>query len=505
MKNRIPRATGIALGAALLTFGGLALFTGGKVTGEPQVTPAPAPSITAPARDLSRGFSSVVSAIRPAVVSVYSEKMVNAGGRSFSLPFGEGGDDLFEQFFGRNFQKPQSQTPSNQRFESPKIPQRGMGSGMILDKEGHILTNNHVVRDVDQIKVQLADDREFPAELVGSDPMSDVAIIKIKGKVPDNLPIVRIGDSSKLQVGDWVLAIGAPFGLKQTVTAGIISATGRSDMGIEDYEDFIQTDAAINPGNSGGPLVSMDGEVIGMNTAIATQSGQFAGVGFAIPINMAKSYLPNLLKGNSIDRGFLGVVIQDISEPLAKQFNIPDRRGALVSQVNPDSPAATAGMKAGDVIVKFNGEVVNNTRDLRKRVSTTEPGTSVNMALLRHGESKAVSVTIGKMPGKPQLAKSEEGGPASLDRLGLRVETLTPDLAKRSGHEGMEGVVVSGVEQGSPADLANLEKGDVITEANHKAVTTVEDLRHAIAGADDAILLLVRHKDASLYVVLKTS
>jgi serine protease Do len=434
--------------------------------------------------------------------------MVNAGGRSFSMPFGDNGDDLFEQFFGRNFQRSQPQNPSRRGREAPGIPQRGMGSGMILDKEGHILTNNHVVRDVDQIKVQLADDREFPAEVVGTDPMSDVAIIKIKGKVPDNLPIVRIGDSSKLQVGDWVLAIGAPFGLKQTVTAGIISATGRSDMGIEDYEDFIQTDAAINPGNSGGPLVNMDGEVIGMNTAIATQSGQFAGVGFAIPINMAKNYFPALMKGGSVERGYLGVVIQDISDALAKQFNLPDRRGALVSQVSAGSPAEKAGIKSGDVITKINSEPVENTRDLRKRVSMAEPGTKVDLGVRRGGSDTTVNVTIGKMPGKQQLASSggsNRGGDASLEKLGLRVETLTAETAKEHGYEGMEGLIVTAVAPGSPAALANLEAGDLITEVNRKPLTRVEDLHNAIAGSDDGVLLLVRHQDASLYVVLKTS
>jgi len=499
------KATGIALGVAVLTLGGLVIFTGEKVAGEQQVTPAPAPSVTAPARDLSRGFSSVVTAIRPAVVSVYSEKTVNTGGRSFS-PFGEGGDDLFEKFFGRNFQRsPQSQGPSSRGREAPGIPQRGMGSGMILDKEGHILTNNHVVRDVDQIKVQLADDREFPAELVGSDPMSDIAIIKIKGKVPENLPVVRIGDSSKLQVGDWVLAIGAPFGLKQTVTAGIISATGRSDMGIEDYEDFIQTDAAINPGNSGGPLVNMDGEVIGMNTAIATSSGQFAGVGFAIPINMAKNYLPNLLKGTSVVRGFLGVAIQEISEPLAKQFRLPDRRGALVAQVNSGSPAEKAGLKSGDVITKFNGQPVQNTRELRKQVSMTQPGTKVDLSVRRGESDTNLSVTIGAMPGKPQVASREDGASGGLDKVGLRVATLTPEVAKEHGYENMEGLVITGVAPGSPAALASLQEGDLITEVNHKAVTTVQDLREAMTAADDGVLLLVRRNDASLYVVLKTS
>jgi serine protease Do len=501
---RNTRHTGIALGAAILALGGLVLLPGGKAD-EAKVTPAPAPSVTAPARDLSRGFSSVVTAIRPAVVSVYSEKTVNAGGRSFSMPFGENGDDLFEQFFGRNFQGPQSQTPSSKRHGSPGIPQRGMGSGMILDKEGHILTNNHVVRDVDQIKVQLADDREFPAEVVGSDPMSDIAIIKIKGKVPDNLPIVRIGDSSKLQVGDWVLAIGAPFGLKQTVTAGIISATGRSDMGIEDYEDFIQTDAAINPGNSGGPLVNMDGEVIGMNTAIATQSGQFAGVGFAIPINMAKNYMPSLLKGNSIVRGFLGIVIQDINDALAKQFHLPDRHGALVAQVNSGSPADKAGLKSGDVITKFNNQKVENTRELRKQVSMIEPGTKVDMSVLRGGSDTNLSVTIGKMPGKPQIAAAKEGGASTLDKVGLRVATLTPEAAKQRGYEGMEGLLITAVEPGSPAALADLQEGDLITEVNHKSLTTVEDLRNAMSSADDGVLLLVKRNDASLYVVLKTS
>jgi serine protease Do len=276
-------------------------------------------------------------------------------------------------------------------------------------------------------------------------------------------------------------------------------------MGIEDYEDFVQTDAAINPGNSGGPLVNMDGEVIAMNTAIATQSGQFAGVGFAIPINMAKNYMPNLLKGHSIVHGFLGIVIQDINDALAKQFHLPDRHGALVAQVNNGSPAEKAGLKSGDVITKFNNQKVENTRELRKQVAMIEPGTKVDMSVLRGGSDTTLSVTIGTMPGKPQVAAAKEGGAGTLDKVGLRVATLTPEAAKERGYENMEGLIITEVEPGSPAALANLQEGDLITEVNHKPLTTVEDLRNAMTSADDGVLLLVKRNDASLYVVLKTS
>ncbi len=380
-----------------------------------------------------------------------------------------------------------------------------MGSGMILDRDGHILTNYHVVKDVDEISVQLADKRKFEAEIVGTDPRTDIAVIKLKGRLPDNLPTVALGDSDALEVGDLVVAIGAPFGLTQTVTTGIISAKGRADVGITDYEDFLQTDTPINPGNSGGPLVNMRGEVIGMNSAIATSVGQFAGVGFAIPSNLIKTLLPRLIKGETITRGQLGVVIQEVTPELAKQFGLSEPKGALVAQVNKGSPADKAGIKIGDVIVHYDGREVPDTRSLRNAVAATVPGTKVQIELLRHGKPETVTATIGKLEETTTAAAPSKEGQSQLARLGLSVQTLTPDLAKQFNIEADKGVVITGVEAGSVASLANLQPGDVILEADRQPVASVADLEQILAKAKDKdnILLLVNHQGTTLFVVLQ--
>ncbi|MDR3402072.1 MAG: Do family serine endopeptidase [Chthoniobacter sp.] len=500
--------TGLAIVSAAV--GALGLLMTQNAIGlenEKAAPPAVSQTVTAPVRAFSQAFEAVASQVRPAVVSVYSEKSVKMNSEDWNLPFGNGNNDLFRQFFGREWQGPQGQQSPQQQQHEYKVPQHGMGSGMILDKQGHILTNYHVVRDVDKLKVQLADKREFPAEVVGTDPKSDVAIIHIKGKVPENLPTVKLGASGALKVGDWVLAIGAPFGLTQTVTAGIISATGRSDVGIADYEDFLQTDAAINPGNSGGPLVNMDGEVIGMNTAIATGYGQFAGVGFAIPSDMIQGFVPTLSKGGTITRGFLGVTIQDLNDTLATQFKVHDTKGALVSGVKNDTPAGKAGLKAGDVIVGYNGQTIDNTRDLRKLVAATTPDSKVAMKVWRDGKETSLDVTVGKMPAQ-DLASTKGGSEqqsGEAGQLGLRVQPLTSELAKEFGYEGQHGVLISGVEPGSPAELADLQSGDLIEEANRQPVTTVDELRAALGKSKDMALLLIKRKDASLYVTLKMS
>jgi serine protease Do len=452
-------------------------------------------SVTAPARDLSKAFEAVAAHVKPAVVSVYSEKTVKFRYWEWGFPFG---DDFFQRFFGEDFPKRRRQ-PAPREY---RVPQRGQGSGIIVDKDGHILTNNHVVRDVDKIKVQLADKRQFEAEIVGTDEKSDVAVIKIKGRVPKDLPVASLGNSDDLKVGDWVLAIGAPFGLAQTVTAGIISAVGRANVGIADYEDFIQTDAAINPGNSGGPLVNMRGEVIGINTAIATPIGQFAGVGFAIPINMAKNMMPTLMKGESVTRGYLGVIIQDISDELADQFKLADAKGALVAQVNKDSPAEKAGLKTGDVIIKYRGKAVADTRELRNAVAATAPGTKADLVVVRDGKEKTFTVTVGKLTPET-MAAAESGKASTLEKFGLTVQPLTPELADEFGYKDEKGVLITDVDPDSPAGAANLQRGDLIVEANRQAVTTVSDLRDALAKSKDSALLLVKRKDASLFVVLR--
>lgn len=453
--------------------------------------------LTAPARELSQAFEAVAAHVRPAVVSVYSEKTVRFRSFEWGFPFGE---DFFQRFFGDDWPG-QPRRPSQPRPREYRVPQRGAGSGMIVDKEGYILTNWHVVRDVDKIKVQLADKRIFEAEIVGKDEKSDVAIIRIKGRVPKDLPVVSLGNSDELKVGDWVLAIGAPFGLAQTVTAGIISAVGRANVGVADYEDFIQTDAAINPGNSGGPLVNMRGEVIGINTAIATSVGQFAGVGFAIPINMAKSMMPTLLKGEAVVRGYLGVIIQEISDELAEQFKLADNKGALVAQVNKDSPAEKAGIKTGDVIIRYRGKAVADTRELRNAVAATAPGTKADVTIIRDGKERTLTVTVGKLT--PEVAAAEPGKGGSLEQFGLTVQPLTPELAEQFGYKDEKGVLITEVDPDSPAGAANLQRGDLIVEANRQPVSSIKELRDALAQSEDTALLLIKRQDASLFVVLK--
>ena len=462
--------------------------------------PAPCPvsgSVVAPAEQLGKAFAAVAAHIKPAVVSVYSEKMVKVEPQEF--PFDE---DFSGPFFGQRSPQPKSRGQPKEY----RVPQRGMGSGMILDTEGHILTSYHVVGEVDEIKVQLADKRTFEAKLVGADPRTDVAVIRIAGKVPEGLPTVELGDSDALEDGHLVMAVGAPFGLTQTVTTGIISARGRSDVGLAAYEDFLQTDASINPGNSGGPLVNMRGEVIGMNSAIATGGGpQSAGVGFAIPSNMIKTMLPTLTRGGQITRGMLGVIIQEISEELATQFHLSDTQGALVSQVNKDSPAQKAGLKPGDVIVRFDGKKVRDTRQLRNLVAASAPGTRVKIDVMRNGKEESVTATIGKLPAEPLAAAEPAPGRAAdkLAALGLSVQTLTPALAEQLDLRGEKGVIVADVEEGSPAAAANLQPGDLIVEADHRPISNVGELRSALGKDRDRVLLLIKRQGGSLYVVVR--
>jgi len=501
MNESKARAIGVALGMALFVAVGLTLIVAARSGTDRLLEPGPIdPKVTAPAEQLGKAFVMVAAHVKPCVVSVYSEKVIKFTEPQFSFPFG---DDFFRQFFGNQFSTPQQ--PQQPRQREYRGMQRGMGSGMILDKQGHVLTNYHVVRDTDELKIQLADKRQFEAEIVGTDPKTDVAVIKIKGHVPDDLPTIALGDSDALQVGDLVMAIGAPFGLQQTVTEGIISATGRSDVGIADYEDFLQTDAPINPGNSGGPLVNMRGEVIGMNSAIATSVGQFAGVGFSIPSNMIKSMLPKLLKGETIVRGQLGVVIQNVTKDLAKQFKLSETKGVLISQVNKGSPADHAGLKVGDVIVRYDGRDVDDVRHLRNLVASTTPGTKAKIEIIRDGKPETLTATIGKQSEEAMAAGAPaEEGATRLSKLGLSVQTLTPELAKQLGVEAEKGVVVTDVSEGSAASLAGLQKGDVIVEADRQPVASTEELDQILAKGNDSVLFLVKRQGASLFVVLQT-
>ncbi|MEW6585157.1 MAG: DegQ family serine endoprotease, partial [Nitrospirota bacterium] len=327
----------------------------------------------------SRAMAEIVAAVKPAVVNISSTQKVKGGG--MQSPFLD--DPFFRRFFG------------NRPPDKPREHKRsGLGSGVIVDKNGYILTNNHVVKGADEIKVKLSDNREFTGKVIGSDPQTDLAVVKIDS---DNLPVLKLGDSDRLQIGETVLAVGNPFGLNQTVTSGIVSATGRANVGIADYEDFIQTDAAINPGNSGGALVNVSGELVGINTAIFSTSGGYQGIGFAIPSNMAKSVMESLISSGKVVRGWLGIYIQPLTKELAKQFNISDEKGALVGDVIEDSPAEKAGMQRGDIVLEFEGKKVEDPRSLRNMVAGTRPGKEVTVKLVRDGKQKTVKVKIAEL------------------------------------------------------------------------------------------------------------
>jgi serine protease Do len=459
-------------------------------------------AVTAPAEQLGNAFAAVATHVKPAVVSVYSERLARMRGQEQSWPFD--GDFLRPSLQRRSPFGRQAPSP----FDAPDegVPMHGMGSGMILDEEGHILTNNHVVNDVDEIHVRLADGRQFEAEIVSTDVGTDVAVIRIRGSVPKDLPTVSLGDSDQLRVGDMVMAVGAPFGLTQTVTLGIISATGRSEVGISDFEDFLQTDAAINPGNSGGPLVNMRGEVVGMNSAIATSVGQYSGVGFAIPANMIHAMLPTLAKGASVTRGMLGVILQDVDADLAKEFQLPESKGVLVADVNRGSPADTAGLKVGDVIVRLDDKPVTDRHEFRNRIVGMSPGAKARLDVIRNGKAQTLTAEIGKLGGAAKQAVPAAAPPADpQDHWGLTVATLTPDIARQLDLDDEKGVFVESVRPGSAASRAGVQTGDVIVEADHRQVKTVGELSDLLSKSRERnrALLLLKRRGASLFVVVQ--
>ncbi|MBX6424059.1 DegQ family serine endoprotease [Thermosulfurimonas sp. F29] len=458
-------------------------------------TPPPSPASPrdlAVAQALSRAFAAVVKKAGPAVVFIEVEKTVV---RKEPLPFPFGPFPF--DFFGNDFMH---------RF-FPQIPrkfkQRGAGSGFIVSPDGLIFTNNHVVEGADRVIVKLADGRTFRGKVVGRDPQSDVAVLKIKGH---DLPTVPLGDSDKIQVGEWVIAIGNPFGLSHTVTVGVVSAKGRSGLGITDYEDFIQTDAAINPGNSGGPLLNLRGEVIGMNTAIFTRSGGYMGIGFAIPINIVKLVAEQLVKQGKVIRGWLGVVIQDLTPALAQEFGLESTEGALVAQVMKGSPADRGGLRQGDVIVRYNGKPVKNSSELRTFVGLTHPGTTVTLGIIREGKPMELRITIGEYPKKMEMSAIAPEIQKFLEELGFRVQELTPQLAQELGYNVRRGVVISAVAPGSPAAFAELRPGLLIEEVNRHRVKSLSDFYEAIKPSlkTGRVLLLVRDQHFRRFVVLST-
>ena len=414
-----------------------------------------------------------------------------------------GGDEPFgEQFPGM---------PDLRKFfkDLPQIPrhgQSGMGSGLVIDAAGVILTNRHVVADGRDITVRLHDGREFKATKVVTDPQADLAVLRIEGA--GRLTAAKLGDSDKAEVGDWVLALGNPFGLEGTVTAGIVSAKGRG-VGINQRENFIQTDAAINPGNSGGPLVNLDGEVIGINTAISSRSGGNEGVGFAIPINLAKWVADQLSHGGTVHRARLGVIIQPLTDDLAKQFGLKPGEGALVADVAADSPAAKIGLKAGDVIIQFAGKAVSTPQELQAIVEQAAIGHDQPLAILRDGKRIELKVRLAEQPadlaaGSAAEGKSE-GQTPRLEKLGMQVQTLTPEVAKKLELKADHGVVVTDVQSGSPAERAGLAPGMVVVEAGRKPVKTPDDLNRALDEKSVAkgVLLLVRTAQGSRFVVIR--
>ncbi|UCH77496.1 MAG: DegQ family serine endoprotease [Candidatus Coatesbacteria bacterium] len=429
-------------------------------------------------RRIGQGFSQVVKEVSPAVVNVRVTAKVSGRRPSFhgAPPFDFFGGDPFHGFF--------EQQPEEDRLE------RGSGSGVIVSADGYILTNNHVVTEADEITVVAADGERYEATVVGTDYRTDLAVIKIEGK---NFPAAKLGDSSQLEVGEWVLAVGNPFELQNTVTAGIVSARGRSNVGLAEYEDFIQTDAAINPGNSGGPLVNLDGEVVGINTAIATRTGGNMGIGFAIPINMAKQVMDELIKTGKVTRGWLGVYIQPVTADFQKQFRLKSTAGALVADVNAGGPADKAGLKRGDVIVRYQGEKIEDTNHLRNLVADTEVGTNAEVGVIRNGKEKKIRVKIGELPEEEAAAGRQLGGGFEED-VGFEVKNLTPSLRRQLGlAENQEGVVVVNLKQVSDAYQQGLRQGDVIIELNRQEIADVSDFNAALGdlGPGDTVLLVV--------------
>ncbi|MBW1773728.1 MAG: DegQ family serine endoprotease [Deltaproteobacteria bacterium] len=429
-------------------------------------------------------FSELVKKTKPSVVNIRTVKVVKGPQRS-PHPFGQ--DDPLKDFFEKYF-----------RDHMPKeFKQRSLGSGFIIDKEGHILTNNHVVEGTDEIKVILSDKREFSAKIIGRDPKTDLALIRVEADSP--LTPLSLGDSEKLEVGDWVIAIGNPFGLGSTVTSGIVSAKYRK-IGAGAYDNFIQTDASINPGNSGGPLLNTAGEVVGINSAIFSGTGGSIGIGFAIPINMVKDLLPQLKKGKVV-RGWLGVMIQQINKELKEKLGLKDEKGALVADVMDGGPAEEAGIKRGDVIISFDGKEIKEMSELPYIVASTPVGKKVIVELIRKGRKKEFEVEVGEI-------KEEKGAPAALEvkpKLGMTVKEIAPELARKLDLSEDKGVVVVRVDANSPAKDAGIRPGDIILEVDQEEIKDLEAYEEKIEDykTGDTILFLINRKGTTLYVTLK--
>jgi serine protease Do len=465
-------------------------------------TPPPAPEAHH-AQELSEAFRSVAKHALPSIVSIETRGKTVQMTREFNLPFNDEDSPLPELFRNdpqlRQFFR---QLPRQRMQQLPQQPARGMGSGFIIDPSGVIMTNTHVVADAEEVIVRLHDGREFIATDVKTDQRSDVAIVRIAGA--DDLKALQLGNSDAVEIADWVLAIGSPFGLDLTVTAGIISAKGRGP-GITEREDFLQTDAAINPGNSGGPLLNLRGEVVGINTAISTRSGGYDGVGFAIPVNMAKWVSQQLMEKGEVSRAYLGVSIQPIDSQLSKPFNVPVGQGTIVNQVMPDSPAESAGLEVGDVVLEFAGEKVTSPRALQGIVERLEADKSYRMTILRDGERQQVNVKLREMPqnytsrallgGEDETPTPPPPEESKFDDFGIEAQDLTPAIARQLGLDrDARGVVVTDVESGSPAQRAGIRTGDVIEKVGRSDVASLDEFEEALEKhpLEDGLLLYVR-------------
>ncbi len=474
-------------------------FPTGHAVPDASSVPIARPVATAPQPTLPGGsgqtFVDIAKAVKPAVVNIYATKNTGRGEGPHSTPFD---DPFFRRFFGDEFFRKFDQQPKDRK-------ERGLGSGVIVESNGLIITNNHVVGKADEIRVTLSDKREFKAKLIGTDPKTDVAVVRIDAT---GLPTVPWADSDRLEVGEFVLAVGNPFGLTQTVTLGIVSALGRA-AGIAEYEDFIQTDAAINPGNSGGALVNVRGELVGINTAIFSQSGGNMGIGFAVPSNMAQSIMGQLVQTGKVVRGWLGVSIQDLTPELASQFGLGDTKGVLVSDVMEDSPAKKAGFERADVIVEYDGKPMDSPAHLRNAVAQTPVGKKVTVKIIRDKKPKTIELAIAEQPKTMAQSGDEDGGESVTPTgvlSGLDVRELTEELANRYGlKSGERGVVVVRVKPGTPAEEIGVREGDLIMEINREAVTSVRAYEK-IAGKlpkDHPVLLLLKRQGRTIYLTLR--
>jgi serine protease Do len=494
------RAVITALTGALIVGGAVVAWS--EETGK--MAPAERANLTVPldensvSRDsLPHGsYAPVVKKVAPAVVKIETTTTIKSGPEE-SLP--ESNDPFWQQFFGQQFGRLHPRGPQG------SLHQHGLGSGVIVTKDGYILTNNHVVDGAGKVEVTMTDGRVFTAKVVGRDAKSDIAVVKVTA---DNLPTVPLADSDKVEVGDVVLAVGNPFGVGQTVTKGIVSATERAGMGIEDFEDFIQTDAAINPGNSGGALVDIDGRLIGINTAILSRSGGSQGLGFAVPSDLARNVMRNLIAYGHVTRGYLGVSIQNVTPALAEEFKLKAAEGALVSEVLPDSPAAKAGMKDGDVVLAFNGKQVTDSLHLRLAVADTKPGSTVPVEVLRNGEKETLKTTVQQLPGTEQLAENESGNSKDAGTLnGVGVADVDPQVRSEYNlPKNITGAVITQVDPSSASADAGLKPGDVIEEINHHAVKSADEAVNLTANpADKRTLLRIWANGGSHYVVVDES